>query len=122
MAVDYYLRTARLDLDDLHDNAWMGVHTACLAGAWQCLVFGFAGVRWYDGLLSLDPLLPADWDSFSFSIHWHGARVKVTVAEGCVRLSTDGEAIHAKLGERDIVIDAEEREFAYRTRVATCCK
>ncbi len=58
LAYHYFLQTARLDLDDVHANAWMGVHTACLAGAWQCLLFGFAGLRWYEGQLSLAPSCP----------------------------------------------------------------
>ncbi len=97
-AYDYFLRTARLDLDDLHRNAWMGVHTACLAGAWQCVVLGFGGVRWYDGRLSLSPCLPGDWASYRFSICWHGTRLTVTVRPGEVELETDGNELEFCLG------------------------
>jgi len=87
MAYDYFLRTARLDLDDLHGNAWQGVHTACLAGAWQCVVFGFGGVRWTEGRLSVAPLLPVAWTSFRFGLWWRGTRLRVTVRPDAVELA-----------------------------------
>ncbi|OPZ26009.1 MAG: Alpha,alpha-trehalose phosphorylase [Lentisphaerae bacterium ADurb.BinA184] len=104
MAYDYFLRTARLDLDDLHGNSWMGVHTACLAGAWQCVVLGFGGVRWFDGRLSLDPRLPEQWKSFSFSLFWHGVRVLVNVAGGEVCVQTDGGEVAATVAGRAVTL------------------
>lgn len=114
-AYDYFLRTARLDLDDLHGNAWMGVHSACLAGAWQCVVFGFAGLRWYDGRLTLDPLLPAQWSGYTFSVCWHGARLTVTVRPGEVELRTDGGAIELELGGHACRATARPTRCAHAT-------
>jgi alpha,alpha-trehalose phosphorylase len=102
LAYDYFLRTARLDLDDLHGNAWMGVHTACLAGAWQCVALGFGGVRWYDGRLSLRPRLPAAWERYRFSLCWHGARLHVEVGPDAVRLQTNGPALDVSVWGRRV--------------------
>lgn len=115
MAYDYYLRTARLDIDDIHSNSWMGVHTACLAGAWQCVVLGFGGVRWYDGQLTLDPLLPAQWDAYTFSLCWHGATIKVIVRAGEVELCTDGAEVPLQLGAEEIVVSETAKIFMYST-------
>ena len=104
LAYDYFLRTARLDLDDLHGNTWMGVHTACLAGAWQCVVLGFGGVRWYDGALSLDPVLPPQWASFAFSLVWHGTRLHVTVREAAVTLRADAPLTLTFAGQEITVV------------------
>jgi trehalose/maltose hydrolase-like predicted phosphorylase len=112
MAVDYFLRTARLDLDDLHGNSWMGVHTACLAGAWQCVALGFGGLGWYEGELSLDPKLPEEWESYSFSMHWRGTRLHVTVREGEVELETSGEEVELELKERRITAEPAARVFS----------
>jgi len=120
MAYDYYLRTARLDLDDIHGNTWMGVHTACLAGAWQCVVLGFAGVRWYDGHLSLDPVLPPKWESYTFSLHWHGTRISIEVSEGSVKLSTDGETLKVHLGSDEIEISSTTTTHNYQTEAEVC--
>ncbi|MFA6292011.1 MAG: glycosyl hydrolase family 65 protein [Victivallales bacterium] len=100
MAYDYFLRTARLDLDDIHGNAWMGVHTACLAGAWQCVALGFGGVRWFDGRLSLRPRLPAAWNHYRFSLCWRGSRLQVDVRKNTIHLRTTGSAIDVRVWDR----------------------
>lgn len=111
MAYRYFLHTARLDLDDTHGNSWMGVHTACLAGAWQCLVFGFAGVRWYDGTLSLDPVLPEQWTSYTFSIRRFGARITVAVERDTVLLVSDAGDIPVLLAGKKIIITSTPRRY-----------
>ena len=111
MAYDYFLRTARLNLDDIHGNTWMGIHTACLGGAWQCVVLGFGGVRWYDGTLSLDPILPPQWDEFSFSIWWHGTRISVTVRDAEVILHTDGKPVELTLHGRPVHVTQNRMAF-----------
>ena len=116
LAYDYFLRTARLDLDDVHGNSWMGVHTACLAGAWQCVVLGFGGVRWFDGELSLDPLLPRQWDDFSFILWWQGTRVRVVVYPDRVELSTDGKVLEIRLGTALISVGSTPVSFKHTTR------
>ena len=116
LAYDYFLRTARLDLDDVHGNSWMGVHTACLAGAWQCVVLGFGGVRWFDGTLSLDPLLPRQWDDFSFIFWWQGTRVRVAVYPDRVELSTDGKVLEIRLGKQLISVGPTSTSFKHNSR------
>ncbi|MFW5719120.1 MAG: glycoside hydrolase family 65 protein, partial [Halanaerobium sp.] len=36
-AYNYFMQTARLDLDDYNENAYQGVHTACMGGTWLSL-------------------------------------------------------------------------------------
>ncbi len=56
-AFNYYLRSARLDLDDVNGNADQGLHIANTAGSWLSIVCGFAGMRQSRGQLSLHPAL-----------------------------------------------------------------
>ncbi|MET0982288.1 MAG: glycoside hydrolase family 65 protein, partial [Telluria sp.] len=42
---DYFMETARLDLDDTHGNTHYGVHTAAMAGTWMGVAYGFGGMR-----------------------------------------------------------------------------
>lgn len=88
-ALDYFQRTARLDLDDLHGNSAHGVHIAAMAGSWMGLVQGFGGLRWRaDGRPAFKPLLPAAWQRFGFRVRVREAQLEVSVsAEGaCYRL------------------------------------
>ena len=43
-----------MDLANVAGNVSDGVHIASAAGVWAALVFGFGGVRDYDGRLSFD--------------------------------------------------------------------
>ncbi len=56
------------DLGDVHGNTADGVHLASTGGVWMNLVYGFAGLRDFDGNISLDPRMPADWPSLAFSL------------------------------------------------------
>ncbi len=78
-AYDYFMETARLDLDDTHGNTHYGVHTAAMAGTWMGVAYGFAGMRVTDGALRFAPTLPAKWTHYSFKIHIRGALLQVRV-------------------------------------------
>lgn len=78
-AYDYFMETARLDLDNTHGNTHYGVHTAAMAGTWMGVAYGFAGMRVTDGALRFAPTLPAKWQHYRFNIHIHGALLQVRV-------------------------------------------
>ena len=83
-AYDYFMQTARLDLDDTHGNTHYGVHTAAMAGTWMGVAYGFAGMRVVDGALRFAPTLPAKWRHYQFKIHIRGALLQVRVEVGHV--------------------------------------
>ena len=78
-AYDYFMQTARLDLDNTHGNTHYGVHTAAMAGTWMGVAYGFAGMRVTDGALRFAPTLPAKWRHYQFKIHIRGALLQVRV-------------------------------------------
>lgn len=86
-AYDYFMRTARMDLDDVKGNTAGGCHTACMGGSWMTIVYGFGGLRVYDGKVHLAPYVPEGWTSYSFKVLFQGARVKVDVSRETVSLS-----------------------------------
>ena len=57
-AYEYFAQSARMDLDDYHDNFYAGIHAANMAGTWQAIINGFAGVRVNGGELELHPYVP----------------------------------------------------------------
>jgi alpha,alpha-trehalose phosphorylase len=76
-ALDYFDSALLMDLADASGNTSDGVHIAAAAGVWQALVFGFGGVREYDGALSITPHLPATWDSLTFSLRFCSRQLKI---------------------------------------------
>ena len=76
-ALAYFRRALLMDLADAAGNASDGVHVAAAGGVWQTLVFGFGGVRDYDGELSFDPCLPAEWRSLEFSLRYRDRQLRI---------------------------------------------
>ena len=67
-ACEYFKSAVYADLADIHGNGGDGVHLASVGGVWMNLIYGFGGLRDYDGRLTFDPHLPAEWPSLDFSL------------------------------------------------------
>jgi alpha,alpha-trehalose phosphorylase len=76
-ALEYFRSALLMDLADVSGNMTDGVHVASAAGVWQALVFGFGGVREYDGELSITPHLPPSWDSLTFPLQFRGRQIQI---------------------------------------------
>jgi len=93
-AYRYFNESARMDLDDHHNNVHAGIHAANMAGTWQALVFGFAGLRADTGSLKLSPKLPEPWNAYRFRIVYRGSLLEIlTEKNGCEVLLLDGKAL-----------------------------
>lgn len=55
-AYEYFSQSARMDLDDYHNNFYAGIHAANMAGTWLAIVNGFAGLRTNAGDACVSPL------------------------------------------------------------------
>lgn len=91
LAYKFYLRTARLDLDDYNHDTDDGLHITSMAGTWMSVVEGFGGVRVQQGQLRLAPALPKQWQGYSFRITFRGALVKVAVTPNAVILENESD-------------------------------
>ena len=100
-AVEMYLRTARLDLDDYNNEAYQGLHITSMAGTWMSVVEGFGGFRVRDGVPHFTPMLPSAWKGYSFQLHFRGRQLQVLV-------DAEGTQVHLQTGEPlQVVIDGE---------------
>ncbi|MCR5826418.1 MAG: glycoside hydrolase family 65 protein [Oscillospiraceae bacterium] len=81
-AYDYFMSSARLDLDDMHHNTKDGLHMANMAGTWTGLVRGFGGMRFRDGVLSFTPVLPPQWQGYRFRVRVRGSCVELCMNAG----------------------------------------
>ena len=83
-AYELYLRTARLDLDDYNNEVSEGLHITSMAGTWLAIVEGFGGMRIIDDKILLNPLIPLNWQSYSFHARFRGVIFEVKVTKECV--------------------------------------
>lgn len=91
LAYKFYLRTARLDLDDYNHDTDDGLHITSMAGTWMSVVEGFGGVRVLNGALQLNPALPKQWQSYSFKITFRGALLKVAVKTNEIVINNESD-------------------------------
>ncbi len=80
-AVEMYMRTSRLDLDDYNHEAHEGLHITSMAGTWMSIVQGFGGMRVKNGALSFNAMLPKQWKSYTFRVLFRGEVTAVRVDE-----------------------------------------
>jgi alpha,alpha-trehalose phosphorylase len=96
-AYGYFMRTARMDLDDVNGNVSHGVHAAAMAGSWVSLVYGFAGLRDDDGRVSFAPRLPSAWSRLRFRLLLRDTLLQVSLTGASVTyelLAGDALEIH----------------------------
>lgn len=89
-----FITSARMDLDDCHNNVYAGIHGANMAGTWMILTYGIAGMNTTDGYLYFNPYIPDSWKSYAFKISYHGSTIKITVNKDAVTYElVQGETI-----------------------------
>lgn len=113
-AYTYFTQSARMDLDDYHNNFYAGIHAANMAGTWQAIVNGFAGLRTYDGILRFDPYLPNQWEGYSFHLNYRQSHLKVRITGNGMQVTLlDGGPVEFMAGEVPYLL--EEGELTIET-------
>ncbi len=78
-AMEYFIKTTRLDLDDINKNVKDGIHMAAMGGTWLALVYGFGGLRDDGELIKFSPHLPAEWSRICFRLAVKGALLEMDI-------------------------------------------
>lgn len=105
-AYTYFSQSARMDLDDYHNNFYAGIHAANMAGTWQTIVFGFAGLRTNKGILEFKPSIPKAWKGYSFKVHYQGSEIRVC--------STQEKTEFELLNQRPVTFVIGEKEYCLK--------
>ena len=90
-AYEMYLRTARLDLDNINNDTEDGLHITSMGGTWMSIVEGFAGLRTIEGTLSLSPSIPLHWDFYEFMIVFRGIKLNIRVEKEHVLINNHSD-------------------------------
>jgi alpha,alpha-trehalose phosphorylase len=72
-----------MDLADIGGNVSDGVHMAAMGATWMVLVYGFAGMRDYDGQLSFNPVQFEGKGRIRFPLTVRGQRIEVDMKSDC---------------------------------------
>jgi len=112
-AYELYLRTARLDLDDYNKEVAEGLHITSMAGAWMAIVKGFGGMRVCNGKLYFNPLIPEQWENYSFCMKFRGRSliINVTKSEVLIKNQSDKSVPVIIYGNEDEIPGHGEKVF-----------
>ncbi|MCL4105592.1 UNVERIFIED_CONTAM: hypothetical protein GTU68_057467 [Idotea baltica] len=119
-AYEFYLRTARLDLDDYNNDTEDGCHITSMAGSWMSIVKGFAGMRVRDGKLRFQPFIPQQWESYAFKIGHRGDLFRVEVTQQSVKVhnESDHEVSVGLYGDEVVVAGNGSAEVVLQTNAS----
>ncbi|MGA1190806.1 MAG: beta-phosphoglucomutase [Bdellovibrionota bacterium] len=107
-ATEYFLKTARLDLDNTCGNTKDGLHIASLAGSWGALFYGFLGVHMREGVLSFRPEMPEAWGTVRVHFQFRGRSLEVEVAHEVITYRLlSGEPIEIRHFFETVTLPAE---------------
>jgi alpha,alpha-trehalose phosphorylase len=108
-ALEYFQYALLMDLADVAGNVVDGVHIASTGGVWMALVYGFAGLRDFDGRLRFDPRLPRAWDRLAFRLRFQQRqlRVELTHDEETIEL-VEGDRLEITLRGEDVTLHVGE--------------
>lgn len=92
-AYQYFIETARLDLDNTHGNTKDGLHLANMGGTWLAIVFGFAGLRIKEDGLHFNPALPSKWEGYECSLQYCGRAIHLKVEKERIVIEISGNPL-----------------------------
>jgi alpha,alpha-trehalose phosphorylase len=109
LALRYFHNALFVDLADLHGNTTDGVHVASTGGVWNCLAYGFGGMRDYNGVVTFDPRLPESWEGLSFQITLRGTRVRVDLTASQITFTVvEGDRAEVAVRGQRVTVSSEE--------------
>ncbi len=80
-AYQLFLHATRLDLDDYNNEGEYGLHITSMAGSWLAIVRGFSGLQVQDNSLRFSPVLPQQWNSYSFKVNFLGNTLRIQISK-----------------------------------------
>ncbi|HBA97693.1 MAG TPA: family 65 glycosyl hydrolase [Lachnospiraceae bacterium] len=86
LAYDLFQKASMIDLGTFMGSSNAGIHAASFGGVWECVVYGFGGVRMLDGKLRICPALPDEWEKLSYTIIWKGQKLAVEATKDDVKV------------------------------------
>ncbi|MGI9342036.1 MAG: glycoside hydrolase family 65 protein, partial [Gammaproteobacteria bacterium] len=103
-ATEYARAAILMDLADVGGNVKDGCHIASMGGTWMLVVYGMAGMRDYDGVLSFRPRRSAEQPArIRFPLAWHGQILDVDMGPDGARYSLrEGSGLAFRHDDEDI--------------------
>jgi len=110
-AMYYYQKVLNLDAGLGSSNVFEGLHSANAGNAWNGAVRGFAGIEIHEDILFVNPKLPENWNSISFSIKFHGRKLLFLINQKEMKLIiTEGPLFKMMVKGKNLTIPTNKYE------------
>lgn len=115
-AYSYFSKASRIDLGNALLNSDHGLHAASLGGLWQAVIHGFAGIRVWDGVLSVNPRLPQQWSGLNFVLQIGPCLLQFEINQTEVQVTlVDGDSsINVQVGNEQFMLNLENKTIVVR--------
>lgn len=109
-AFSYFMKTARLDIEDHQGNTDDGLHFANMAGTWMALTAGYLGMKRKADGLSFTPHIPEKWEYYTLRVHYQNSLLGIRVEqEKVIYEMLEGESISFKHMDEQIELTSENK-------------
>lgn len=110
----YFDKTVRMDIEDVHGNTKDGIHTACMAGSWMSIVYGFAGFRDHGERYSFNPHILSRWEKLCFKLCLHESIIEISISKEKVSYTLlEGEGISFLHRNISVTLNTENRRQTF---------
>lgn len=107
LALSYFYEALFVDLADYHNNTSDGVHIASAGGVWNSLVYGFGGMRDFDGKITFDPRLPSQWPELKIPLRIRGSFLQVSITARRMTFEvTEGPGLEVWVRKKKVKVPA----------------
>ncbi|MCM1143160.1 MAG: family 65 glycosyl hydrolase [Blautia sp.] len=108
-AYSFFGFATRMDLDNYNRNTLEGLHTTSIAAAWMNIVYGFGGMRSDGECLTLQPMIPENWASYTFHVTYRNVVIEIRVEKMRVVLKLkQGEWVRIRLYGKECELTQQE--------------
>lgn len=81
-----FMKTVRMDIDDLHECAWQGIHAGCAAGGYMAVFRGVFGIMPMEKCIKINPNIMPWWKQVTLSFTYQGATFKAVLTQNRLTL------------------------------------
>lgn len=85
--------TLTIDINDIHNCAYQGVHAACLAGGWYAIFSGLFGINIKEDAIYINPSKCNIFDSVSMNFVYHNSTINIKLCNKKLILSSKDDCV-----------------------------
>ncbi|NQZ66046.1 MAG: glycoside hydrolase family 65 protein [Mycoplasmatales bacterium] len=115
LAYDLYKYSLNIDMGPNMESCDAGIHSGAIAAIWQNTIFGYGGVRWINGDLHINPILPKQWESLEFKILYKDTWLKITLLTDHFEINAiNDNKVKIFINEKEIEINKQIFKMEYK--------